>query len=123
MKLFVIAMLAGAAIASAQVQAGRMVGTIYDPQRANVAGATVTVTDVATNLSKRVTTDGAGDYVVTPLDPGTYTLTATAPGFQTTVRGGIELTVGLAARVDLELQIGLATSEVRVTTEAPLLSS
>src|SRR5437763_537941 len=94
--------LASATTAFGQVQSGRMVGTIYDPQRANVAGATITVTDVATNTSKRVTADGAGDYVVTPLDPGTYTVSATAPGFQTTVRGGIELTVGQAARVDLE---------------------
>src|SRR5436190_11747134 len=100
-----------------------MVGTVYDPQHASVAGATVTVTDVATNLSKRVTADGAGDYVVTPLDPGTYSVSATAPGFQTTVRSGIELTVGLSARVDLELRIGETTTEVRVTTEIPLLTT
>src|SRR5260370_32859360 len=68
-------LLAGASAAYAQVQAGRLVGTIYDPQRATIPRATVTVTDAATNISKRVTADGAGDYVVTPLDPGTYTVT------------------------------------------------
>src|SRR4051794_6539642 len=119
-KLIVIAILAGAATAFGQVQASRMVGAVYDPQRATVAGATVTVTDVATNIAKRVTTDAAGDYVVTPLQPGTYSVSATAPGFQTTVRGGIELAVGQAARVDLELRIGETTTEVRVTTESPL---
>ena len=64
------------------------------------------MTNAATNQAKRVTTDAAGDYVVTPLDPGTYSVSATAQGFQTTVRGGIELTVGMAARVDLDLRLG-----------------
>src|SRR4051794_3197249 len=72
----------------AQVQAGRIVGTVYDPQHASVPGATVTVTDVATNQVRKVIADGAGDYVVTPLDPGTYSVSATSPGFQTTVRSG-----------------------------------
>jgi hypothetical protein len=68
--------LASASTVFAQVQAGRMVGTVYDPQKAAVPGATVTVTDVSTNLSKRVVADGAGDYVVTPLERGTYSVSA-----------------------------------------------
>ena len=86
-----IAMLAGNAIALAQVQEGRIVGAVYDPQHSIVPGATVTVTDLATNVAKRVATDSAGDYVVTPLNPATYSVSATAPGFQTTLRSGIEL--------------------------------
>src|SRR5437763_7101281 len=114
---------AGAPMAFAQVQSGRLVGTIYDQTHAAIPGASVTVTNTATNFTKRVLTDGAGDYAVTPLDPGTYSVAATAKGFQTTVRGAIELMVGLAARVDLELRLGEATTEVRVTTEAPLLTT
>ena len=109
--------------ATAQVQAGRLVGTVYDPQHATVAGATVTVTETATNLVRRVTADGSGDYVVTPLLPGAYSVSATSPGFQTTVRSGIELTVAQAARVDLELRIGETTTQVEVTTEVALLST
>ncbi len=110
-------------IASAQVQAGRIVGTVYDPQHATVPAASVTVTDVATNLAKKVSADASGAYVVTPLLPGTYTVSAGAPGFQTTIRQGIELTVGQAARVDLELRIGDTTTEVQVTSEAAILST
>ena len=113
----------GVSAAFAQVQSGRVVGTVYDPQRAAVAGALVTITDVATNLSKRVTADDSGSFVITPLEPGIYSLSTTAPGFQTTVRGGIELAVGQAARVDIELRIGETTTEVRVTAETPLLST
>jgi hypothetical protein len=88
-----------------------------------VPGASVTVTDLATNVSRRVTTDGSGSYVVTPLDPATYTVSATGAGFQTTTRAGIELTVGQAVRVDLELQLGSTTTEVQVTGEVALLST
>ena len=91
--------------AFAQLQGARIVGSIYDPQRAGIPGATVTVTNVATNLARTVVTDLEGSYVVTPLDPGTYKVTAAICGFQTTVREGVELTVGQAARVELVLAI------------------
>ena len=123
LRSLAIAILSGCSIASAQVQEGRIVGTIYDPQRSVVPGATVTVTDLATNSLKRVVTGSAGDYVVTPLNPATYSVSATAPGFQTTLRSRIDLTVGAAVRVDLELRIGDAATEVQVTAEAPLLNT
>ena len=68
----------------AQLQSGRIVGTVYDPQRAGIPGATVIVTNLATSIAKTVVTDSAGNYVVTPLDPGTYRVSAEVPGFQKT---------------------------------------
>src|SRR5437870_2334272 len=121
-KLFV-AMLLTAGGALAQVQSGRLVGTIYDPNKAAVPKATVTVTNPATNISRQVTTNESGDYVVTPLDPGTYSVSATAPGFETTVRNEIEVRVGAGGRVDLELRLGTATAQVEVTATAPLLNT
>jgi len=123
LKYLAVVVVAGSSAAFAQVQAGRMVGTIYDPQHSAIPGATVTVTDVATNVAKRVIADNAGEFVVTPLNPGSYSVSATAPGFQTTVRGGIELAVSQVARVDLELRIGETSTEVRVTAETPLLTT
>ena len=78
---------------------------------------------MATALAHKVTADSSGDYVVTPVLPGMYTISATSPGFQTTVQSGIELTVGQAARVDIDLRIGETSSQVQVTTEAALLST
>lgn len=115
--------LAGAAPALGQLQGARIVGTIHDPQHAGIPGATVTVTNSATNLAKAVTTDAEGNYVVTPLDPGTYKVTAAISGFQTTVRDGVELTVGQAARVELTLALSTLTTEVLVTTQAQLLNT
>src|SRR5688500_11913431 len=88
--LAALCLLAGNAV-SAQLQSGRIVGTIFDTQRAGIPGATVTVTNVATNLSRNAVTDSQGNYVVTPLDPGTYNVSAEMSGFQTTVRNGLEL--------------------------------
>ncbi|MCU1325782.1 MAG: hypothetical protein JWN34_1152, partial [Bryobacterales bacterium] len=122
LRLLALCLMAQGAV-FAQVQAGRMVGSVYDPQKAAVVGATVTVTDVATNQARKVTTDSAGDYVVTPLQPGSYTVSASSPGFQTTVRSAIELTVGQAARVDIDLRIGETSTEVQVTAEAALLTT
>ena len=107
----------------AQLQGARIVGTIYDPQHAGIPSVTVTVTNVATNVARTAATDREGNYVVTPLDPGIYRVTAAVTGFQTTVRENVELTVGQAARVELVLAIGALSSEVLVTTQAPLLNT
>ena len=109
--------------AFAQLQSGRIVGTIFDPQRAGIPGATVTVVNTATNITRTAVTDSEGNYVVTPLDPGTYNVTAEIPGFQTTRREGLVLTVGQAARVELVLNIGSLSTEVQVTAEVPLLNT
>ncbi len=114
---------AGGATLFAQLQSGRILGTVYDPQHAGIPGATVVVTNLATNIAKTVVTDSEGNYVVTPLDPGNYRVSAEIPGFQTTVRDGMPLTVGQAARVELTLSLGGLSTEVRVTGEAPLLNT
>jgi hypothetical protein len=67
-----------AAPAWTQVQTGRIVGTVRDPQQATVAKATVTVTAAATGQSHTVSTNNRGDYVVTPVDPGRYDVTSWA---------------------------------------------
>jgi len=113
----------GSTAALAQLQSGRIVGTVFDSQRAGIPGATVTITNRATNIARTVVTDSEGNYVVTPLDPGTYRVSAEMPGFQTTVREGLELTVGQSARVELTLDLGTLSTEVKVTAEAPLLNT
>ena len=115
--------LTGGATALGQLQAGRIVGQVFDPQHAAVPGAIVTVTNTATNVSENVKTDYLGDYVVTPLDPGTYSVSASAQGFQTIVRNGVPLTVGQAAEVDLNLRVGAANTKVVVTSAVPLLQT
>lgn len=123
LRLIVAFCLTGASALFAQLQDGRINGIVSDPQHAVVPGATITVTNTGTNISETVKTDSSGSYTVTPLDPGAYTVSAAAPGFQTTVRNGVELTVGQTAEVDLGLVIGATATRVEVTTTAPILNT
>jgi hypothetical protein len=63
----------------AQVQTGRIVGTVNDAQKATMPGATVVVTDVATNQSITVRTHDNGDFVATPLNPASTGWRSPAP--------------------------------------------
>src|SRR5262249_38101742 len=67
---------------SAQVQSGRIVGTVSDQNKAVIPSADVVVTNVATNAVQKATTSAQGDYVITPVDPGTYNISVSATGFK-----------------------------------------
>ena len=109
--------------AFAQVQTGRLTGTVFDPNRAAVPAATVTVTSQATNVATKVTTDGQGGYVVPALNPGVYTVTVSAPGFRTTARPGVEMQVGKDLQLDVDLTLGETSTVLEVRSEVPLLNS
>ena len=79
--LTALCVLAGTS-AFAQLQSGRILGTVFDPQRAGIPGATVTVTNLATNIARTTQTDAEGNYVITPLDPGNYRVSAEIPAFR-----------------------------------------
>ena len=106
-----------------QLQSGRIVGTITDPNQAVVPNATVKVTNTGTNQSTVVQSNNQGDYTVTPLDPGIYDVAVSAPGFQTATVRHVEVQVNQFARVDVQLQIGPTATKVEVTAAAPLLNS
>ena len=111
------------ACAWAQVQSGRITGTVFDPNKAVIPNASVTVTETATNVARQTTTNGSGAYVVPALNPGIYTISVTAPGFGATVRSGIEMQVGKDLLLDVDLTIGETNTTVQVTEEVPLLNS
>jgi len=110
-------------LALAQVEQGRFVGHIVDPQGASVTGASVKVTNQGTDIVQTAVTNGSGDFVITPVQAGVYTLTVTAKGFQTTTSPNIEVQVGQVVREDLALHLGAANITVEVTTAQPLLNT
>src|SRR4051794_7135079 len=71
--------------ALAQTVVGRISGTVKDPSGAVVAGASVAVTNAATNLERTVKTDEDGFYTVTNLPVGTYTVSVEQAGFKKAV--------------------------------------
>src|ERR1700733_7056103 len=76
---------------SAQVNTGRISGAITDQSGGAIAGAKVTVTNVARGEGRVLTTDAAGQYAAPNLDPGIYTVQAEFMGFQTVNRQNIDV--------------------------------
>ena len=109
--------------AFAQIQTGRIAGTVYDPNKAVVPSATVTVTNTETKVAQKVLSKSAGDYVVPALNPGIYEIHVSASGFRTVVQNGVEMEVGKDLLLDVDLTFGETTSVVEVTSSAPLLNS
>jgi hypothetical protein len=105
--------------AHAQVSGASLTGTVKDPSGGIIPNAQVAITDVATGVTRTVSTDTAGFYTAPNLLPGNYEVKVTAPGFSTQLRKGISLTVGAQQLLDITMQVGQITQAVEVTTEAP----
>ncbi len=112
-----------ALIAGSFIQAGEsdLVGMVIDPSGAAIPAASVIVLEEATERRVSSETDAGGYYRVAHLRPGSYTVIAGAPGFETLVRTGIRLAVGETVRIDLDMQVGEISSVVTVASEAPVL--
>jgi hypothetical protein len=93
---------------------GSFTGTVVDNTEAAVAGAQVTVTDPATGLRRKTSTNSDGNYLVAGVGAGSYDISVTAPGFKTFEAKHVILRVGEKIRVDTTLEIGKVTSEIVV---------
>jgi hypothetical protein len=107
----------------AQTTTGSIVGTVTDVSSAAVPGASVTVTNVDTNITTKTTTDSSGNYVVTPLPVGHYSVAVEAKGFKRSVRAGIPVNVQDRVGVNLVLEVGQLTETVEVAASAPALQT
>ncbi len=105
--------------AAAQVSTGTISGRASDPSGASVAGATVTVTNMATNVAGKATTNSDGLFTVPNLQVGTYTVSISAHGFSTEEASNITLDVGGQVQVNLALKVGDVAQRVVVTDAAP----
>jgi outer membrane receptor protein involved in Fe transport len=105
--------------AVAQVAGATLTGTVKDSSGAFIPSAQVAITDLATGVSRAISSDGAGLYTAPNLLPGTYEVRVTATGFRTSVQKGITLTVGAQQVLDIMMQVGQMSQTVEVTTEAP----
>jgi hypothetical protein len=97
-------------------------GTVRDTSGAVLPGVTVEASSPALIEKVRVaTTDGNGQYRITELRPGPYTVTFTLPGFSAVKRDGITLTGAFTASVDADLRVGALEETITVTGEAPIV--
>ncbi len=107
--------------APAQEVTGAMQGTVTDPSGAVVPGAHLTLTGTTLIGSKEADTNAQGEYHFANLPPGVYSIKVTAKGFEILQRGNLGVEVGKLPTINLQLQLGSATSTIEVTTAAPLV--
>ena len=93
-------------VCPAQESRGSITGKVVDPQNAVVPGATVVVTNTATNVSDKVTTNQTGYFEVGFLNPGPYSVSVESAGFKKLVQSGITLDTGDRLALNLQLEIG-----------------
>src|SRR5262245_26373933 len=101
-------------VVAAQTTAG-ITGVARDASGAVLPGVTVEASSPALIEKVRTAiTDGQGQYTITDLRPGTYTVTFTLTGFSTYKREGVDLSAGFTAAVNAELRVGALQETVTV---------
>jgi hypothetical protein len=102
---------------------GAISGTVADAAGAVVGYATVTATLVDQNTSTTRATTGAGDYSITPLAPGVYTVTVKAKGFETFVQQNVTVDALQTVSLNIKLTVGAAQQTIVVTAAPPVLET
>ena len=106
-----------------QSSQGTIQGSVADQSGGVIAGANVTVTDVARGTARNLVADQAGQYTAASLNPGTYTVRVEAKGFKAEEHSGVLVEVGQNIRVDIVLQPGEQTQTITVTGEVPSIDT
>ncbi|MCB1021413.1 MAG: TonB-dependent receptor, partial [Acidobacteria bacterium] len=115
--------LAFPAISTPQAITAKVVGAVQDPSGAAVPGASVTVRNTGTNLTRTSETNETGSYEFSFLPLGQYTLTVEAPGFQKAEVNPFTLQVDQVARIDVTMTIGEVSEVVNVEADAAVLQT
>ncbi len=110
-------------MAFGQVTTGDILGTVTDATGAVIPNATVTVVNTGTHETRNVTSNASGEYLVSTLPVGHYSVTVKAPGFKATTTNNLSLEAGDRARTDVKLELGGETETVNVEAETPLLQA
>ena len=121
--LLLILLLCLPAYLPAQATSASIFGSVQDPSGALIPQATVTVVHRDTNTMRTALTDASGQFTLTFLPVGNYTIEVEATGFKKFVQRGIVLDVGRQARVDAVLQVGAMADAITVTSDAPLVNT
>src|SRR5580693_8490158 len=106
------------ALSRAQDATGRIAGTITDATGAVIPGVQVTVTNTATQVSRKTSTNHDGYYQILALPIGNYKVTAEHEGFSTVASDEYKLLINQALRVDIKMEVGAASQTVEVGAQA-----
>ncbi len=102
-------------VAKAQTSYGSVVGTVTDAGGALIGGVQVRLTNKGTNAEQGTVTSSAGTYTFINLNPGSYRVTVSHPGFKASTAEEVDVRIGGTTRADLTLEVGDLTQSVTVT--------
>src|SRR5437867_12403432 len=120
-KCFVSATLVLSLLASRQAFAqvnAVLTGTVSDASGALIPGVEVTAKNINTGIASNRITNDTGNFVLPSLQPGTYKLSASLPGFNTAVYNNVVLGQGQQVRLNCTMQVSAAAQNVEVTVAA-----
>lgn len=116
------ALLACPSSGAAQTFQGGLRGAVKDAQGV-IPGATITLINEATNVSRDTVSNGAGEYSFPAVDPGNYTVKAAVQGFKGFERRGIRIATQTFVTLDITLEVGAIEETITVTADAPLIET
>jgi hypothetical protein len=121
-RISICLLLISATTAHSQTFTGGIRGVVNDANGV-IPGATVTLTNEATNASRDTVTNEVGQYNFPAVPPGTYTLKTQLTGFRTAERTGLRVTTQQFLTIDFLLEPGSLQETITVTGEAPLIDT
>ena len=112
-------------VGAAFAQAGRggISGTVTDPSGAVVGKAKIVALNRATGIAQKSVSSNAGLYSFVSMNPGSYDITVTAPGFQSVSETNVVVTVDQVSKINIAMQVGSATDVVTVSAANDLMDT
>ena len=120
--IFFLACFSSATLPAQNISTAELHGTVHDPSGAVVPNAAISIDDQSKGFSRATTSDGAGNYQMLLLPPGTYVVTVKAPGFAKLTEKNVVLTVGETAELRLTLTI-TGNETVNVNASADIVET
>ncbi len=110
-------------VVQAQTNTAVIRGVVTDPAKANIAGAAVSATNLATGVAYSAVSNDTGLYLIPDVPSGTYTIKVELQGFRSYVHESLTINTGATVGLDIAMQLGNLNEQVVVTGEAPLVQS
>src|SRR4051812_15868127 len=107
----------------AQAISGDLTGTILDPSGAGVPNAKVDAVNTATNVTQSTTTNANGEYRISNLQPGNYSVNVTAPSFAAGQLRNVQVNLNQIATANVTLAVGTTTTTMEVTEAGAVIDT
>jgi hypothetical protein len=109
--------------AHAQATGGNLIGKVLDKSGSPLPGATVTVTQKETGLTRNTVTESDGNFRLPSLPSGTYTVQVELNGFATATSENVTISVATQREITFDLSPSTVSETINVVAEAPLVQT